>query len=210
MDISVSSLGSQQTKFIVAYTRPVSSCCSQIAAGGKLKTGCKVEFFEMGINALDLTPGAASIWPSSALKVSGAVCCYDARREETLEGLKNCIGMSLVWGCMCVPPNNLFCPSLLTDYCPYISFCDYSMTAEQLSATSTPIVILACKSDPDAELRVIAAHGNSMGEPCNVGLIEVTIKTHEGKLKMRNAVRWLLYKLEQRQRECNSLNFSGR
>lgn len=97
----MSSFGSQQTKFIVAHTRPVSSCCSQIAAEGKLKTGCKVEFFEMGINALDLTPGAASVWPSSALKVSGAVCCYDAGRKETLKGLENCIGMSSVWG-VCV------------------------------------------------------------------------------------------------------------
>lgn len=78
--------------------RLISSCCSQIAAEGKLKTGCKVEFFEMGINALDLTPGAASVWPSSALKVSGAVCCYDAGRKETLKGLENCIGMSSVWG----------------------------------------------------------------------------------------------------------------
>lgn len=94
----MSSFESKQIKFIVAHTRPVSSCCSQIAAGGKLKTGCKVEFFEMGISALDLTPGAASIWPSSALKVSGAVCCYDAGRKETLKRLENCIGMSFVWG----------------------------------------------------------------------------------------------------------------
>ncbi|OXB39978.1 ras guanyl-nucleotide exchange factor [Cryptococcus neoformans] len=153
----------------------ISSCCSQIAAGGKLKTDCKVELFEMGISALDLTPGAASIWPSSALKVSGAVCCYDAGRKETLKRLENCI--------------------------------------EQLSATSTPIVILACKSDPNAELQIDAAHGNSMGEPYNAGLIEVTTKTHEGKFKMRNAVRWLLYKLEQRQRrqqrQLSALNIAG-
>lgn len=83
------------------------------------------------------------------------------------------------------------------------------MTAEQLSATSTPIVILACKSDPNAELQINAAHGNYMGEPYNAGLIEVTTKSHEGKLKMRNAVRWLLYKLEQRQRECITLNVNG-
>lgn len=46
-----------------------------------------------------------------------------------------------------------------------------------------------------------AAYGNSLGEPYNIGLIEVTTATSEGKSKMRNGLRWLLYKLEQRVRE---------
>ncbi|KAE8537841.1 hypothetical protein D1P53_005902 [Cryptococcus gattii VGV] len=139
-----------------------------IPKGGKLKTGCKVKFFEMGINALDFTPRAASIWPSSAQHVSGAICCYDAGREETLEGIKDCI--------------------------------------ERLSAISTPTIILACKSDPNTELRVTAAHGNSIGEPYNVGLIEGTTKTYEGKLKVRNAVRWLLISLKSGNKELSALN----
>ncbi|WRT66329.1 uncharacterized protein IL334_003284 [Kwoniella shivajii] len=71
---------------------------------------------------------------------------------------------------------------------------------ERLSPTGVPMVMLACKSDLDAKLEVDAPLGNSIGEPFNVGLIEVTIQTSEGKSKMRNALRWILYKLEQRQR----------
>ncbi|WVO16238.1 hypothetical protein L204_103909 [Cryptococcus depauperatus] len=71
---------------------------------------------------------------------------------------------------------------------------------ERLTILNIPTVILACKSDPDEPLQVDASYGNSIGEPFNVGLIEVTTKTPEGKVKMRNAIRWLLYKLEQRQR----------
>ncbi|WVQ67707.1 uncharacterized protein L199_005911 [Kwoniella botswanensis] len=75
-----------------------------------------------------------------------------------------------------------------------------SEALERLSPSGIPIVILACKSDPDTQLEVDAHHGNSIGEPFNVGLIEVTTQTSEGKSKMRNALRWLVYKLEQRQR----------
>ena len=63
------------------------------------------------------------------------------------------------------------------------------------------MIIMACKSDPGAKLEVEAAYGNSLGEAYNVGLIEVTEVTEEGKSKMRNGMRWLLYKLEQRSRE---------
>lgn len=56
----------------------------------------------------------------------------------------------------------------------------------------------ACKSDPDAALQVDAAQANSVGEAYNVGLIEVTDTTSEGRSKMRNGMRWLLYKMEQR------------
>ncbi|KAL7421852.1 hypothetical protein Q5752_003623 [Cryptotrichosporon argae] len=63
-----------------------------------------------------------------------------------------------------------------------------------------PMVLFACKSDPDAALQVEAAVGDAIGQPYNVGLIEVTTATVQGKAKMRTGLRWLLYKLEQRQR----------
>lgn len=75
------------------------------------------------------------------------------------------------------------------------------MNAECLTSEGIAAVILACKSDPDAPLEVEAASVNSMAEQYNIGLIEVTVANSEGKMKMRNALRWLLYKLEQRQRE---------
>ncbi|ORY34095.1 ras guanine nucleotide exchange factor domain-containing protein [Naematelia encephala] len=68
----------------------------------------------------------------------------------------------------------------------------------ELSILGTSTVLLACKSDPNAVLQVQPAQGNALGEPYNIGLIEVTITTPEGKSKMRNGLRWLLYKLEQR------------
>jgi hypothetical protein len=72
---------------------------------------------------------------------------------------------------------------------------------DRLTEESLPMVIFACKSDPQGQIDVEPAFGNSIGEPFNVGLIEVTTATSEGKSKMRNGLRWLLYKLEQRQRE---------
>ena len=62
------------------------------------------------------------------------------------------------------------------------------------------MVIFACKSDLVDESQVPAATGNGIGEPFNVGLIEVSATTSEGKSKMRNGLRWLLYKIEQRNR----------
>ncbi|WWD17365.1 hypothetical protein CI109_101806 [Kwoniella shandongensis] len=80
------------------------------------------------------------------------------------------------------------------------SLAGLSDALKRLAARNLPMVILACKSDPDANLEVDAPQGNAIGEPHNIGLIEVTTNTAEGKSKMRNALRWLLYKLEQRQR----------
>lgn len=62
------------------------------------------------------------------------------------------------------------------------------------------MVMIACKTDPDAILEVEAAYGNSLGEPHGTGLIEVSSETSEGRSKMRNGLRWLLYKIEQRAR----------
>lgn len=66
----------------------------------------------------------------------------------------------------------------------------------------------ACKSDPDATLQIDAAHANSIGEAYNVGLIEVTDTTSEGRSKMRNGMRWLLYKMEQRLSECTQIQLA--
>lgn len=64
-----------------------------------------------------------------------------------------------------------------------------------------PIVLFACKSDPGKKTEVDAQVGDSIGHPYNVGLIEVTTATTQGKHKMRTGLRWLLYRLEERQRE---------
>lgn len=61
------------------------------------------------------------------------------------------------------------------------------------------MVLFACKSDPDKKLQVDAQVGDSIGQPYNVGLIEVTTATPQGKHKMRTGLRWLLYRLEERQ-----------
>jgi hypothetical protein len=65
-----------------------------------------------------------------------------------------------------------------------------------------PAVMFACKSDPGpgVELEVDPSEADVIGQPINVGLIEVTETTSDGKSKMRNGLRWLLYKLEQRHR----------
>lgn len=73
--------------------------------------------------------------------------------------------------------------------------------SEYLSQADIPTIILACKSDPETTREIDAGYGNSLGEPYNVGLIEVTSMTPEGKSKMRNGLRWLLFKLEQRCRK---------
>lgn len=65
-----------------------------------------------------------------------------------------------------------------------------------------PAVIFACKSDP-GPTEVEPSMADVIGQPINVGLIEVTENTSDGKSKMRNGLRWLLYKLEQRHRELN-------
>ena len=57
--------------------------------------------------------------------------------------------------------------------------------------------MIACKSDPEVIPVVDPVHGNELSEPYNIGLIEVTKATAEGKTKMRNGLRWLLQRLEQ-------------
>lgn len=64
------------------------------------------------------------------------------------------------------------------------------------------MVLFACKSDPNKRFEVDAQVGDSIGQPYNVGLIEVTTATAQGKHKMRTGLRWLLYRLEERQRRA--------
>lgn len=64
-----------------------------------------------------------------------------------------------------------------------------------------PVVLFGCKSDPETEPVVNPSEADAIGQPYNVGLIEVTQSTSDGRSKMRNGLRWLLYKLEQRQRK---------
>ena len=71
---------------------------------------------------------------------------------------------------------------------------------DRLFEAEIPTVLLACKSDPDIQLEVEAGVANSLAEPFNIGLIEVTESTTHGKGKMRSALRWLLHKLEQQRR----------
>ena len=56
--------------------------------------------------------------------------------------------------------------------------------------------MFACKSDRGIAGQVEANHANSLGEPYNVGLIEVSENSSDGRSKMRNGMRWLIYKLE--------------
>lgn len=74
-----------------------------------------------------------------------------------------------------------------------------TMCSAQL-CPGVPTILLACKSDPDAVLEVEAHVGDQIGQPYNVGLIEVTTTTSQGKHKMRTGLRWLLYRLEEKQR----------
>jgi hypothetical protein len=75
---------------------------------------------------------------------------------------------------------------------------------DRISYNGVSTIMLACKSDPDAVLAIEAPEGNALGEPYNVGLIEVTQVTAEGKSKIRNGLRWLIYKLEQKDRESTT------
>lgn len=63
------------------------------------------------------------------------------------------------------------------------------------------MVLFGCKSDADIAPVVDPSEADIFGQPFNVGLIEVTHSTSDGKSKMRNGLRWLIYKLEQRQRK---------
>lgn len=153
--------GSLPVKKLTQGGHVVRSSFAEIKAGGKLTHGCKVEFVELNLVALDLSGGSGPIWPVDVSPVSGVILCYDATRSETLTGLNEALAR--------------LCPGM-------------------------PAVLLACKSDPDKAVQVEAHVGDQIGHPYNVGLIEVTTATSQGKGKMRTGLRWLLYKLEETNR----------
>lgn len=138
--------------------------------------------------ALNLSGGPGPIWPSEMSPVSGVILCYDASRSETLTGLSKALGKFV-----CESDRAGMFGETLT------------MSAARL-CPGVPTVLLACKSDPDKKLEVEAHVGDQIGQPYNVGLIEVTTATSQGKHKMRTGLRWLLYRLEEKQREweCRS------
>lgn len=78
----------------------------------------------------------------------------------------------------------------------------FELVLTRFTASAVPAVVLACKSDPDKVLAVDPADTDALCQAHHVGLIEVTGATPEGCSKMRNALRWLLFKLEQRARRA--------
>ena len=72
------------------------------------------------------------------------------------------------------------------------------LNPDRLFRAHVPTVLFACKSDLSTNVAIDPAHANSIAEPFNVGLIEVSDLSHDGRSKMRNGMRWLVYKLEQR------------
>lgn len=83
------------------------------------------------------------------------------------------------------------------------------LTCTEYLSPTMPMVLFACKSDPDMPTEVDAQVGDSIGQPYNVGLIEVTTATKHGKHKMRTGLRWLLYRLEERHCESFFLFFGA-
>ena len=122
--------------------------------------------------------GSSDIWPALLPSPSGVFICYDATRKDTLKGIDLLLSKS----------TTPFVMRLIL------------IVAERLSDTDTSAVMLACKSDPNAIIEIDAKFGDALGEPYGIGLIEVSKTTSSGKNKMLNGLRWLLYKLEQKQR----------
>lgn len=124
-----------------------------------------------------------SLWPALVSEIHGTILCYDAQERASLKGLDVAIRRSPVDA----PARSLINP------------------LGRLSLNGKPVVLFGCKSDPDIKAAVDPSEADSFGQPFNVGLIEVTHLTSDGKSKMRNGLRWLLYKLEQRQREYSAV-----
>lgn len=153
-----------------------------------------MEFVEVHIMALDHSGGPGPIWPSEMSPVSGVILCYDATRSKTLTGLSEALGEFFS---SCSPH------ALVVRIGPSQSVrgCRALTTSAAELCPGVPTILLACKSDPDKTLEVSAHVGDQIGQPHNVGLIEVTTATSQGKHKMHTGLRWLLYRLEEKQRE---------
>jgi hypothetical protein len=117
-----------------------------------------------------------SLWSAILAEVHGTIICYNAQDETSMDGLET--ATRELEG----RPRN-----------------DQADTSGLMVEDGKPAVLFACKSD--VGITVDPSIADKMGQPHNVGLIEVTETTSDGKSKMRNGLRWLLYKLEQRHRE---------
>ena len=154
----------------------MSSSYAEVESVAKSGGTRKIEILEIPLDCF-LT---SHDWSLETPTISGVMLCYDATRNETLDGIRDCIGQ-------------------------YHAVRRQQLTyAERMTNRKIPTVLLACKSDPGAVLEVDAVHGNELGEAHNVGLIEVSELTSDGRSKMRNALRWLLHKLEQKSRALPS------
>jgi GTPase SAR1 family protein len=156
--------------------KQISSSVSFVEPSGKLVTPLRIEVLELPIDLMDVT-SSSLLWPLSIPRVSGVIVCYDATRKDTVQGVQDILRTL-------VSSNSVF---LL-------------ISTGRTTPNGIPAVMFACKSDPETALEINAAEGNAIGEPFNVGLIEVSTMTPEGKSKIRNGFRWLLFKLEENQR----------
>lgn len=169
----------------------VHSYRSQLPPGGKLTLPSECLIMEMDLASLALSApssskavstGTKQIFSESIPEVNGAVVIYDAKIEQSLTSVPELIRALF-------PP---FCAIQPDDI-------------ERLSAAGIPTIMFACKSDSSSARMVDAAYANSLGEPFNVGLIEVTDETSNGRSKMRNGLRYLLWKVETRLRTSRLL-----
>lgn len=146
--------------------------------GGKIRNPWRVEFLEMDIKMLQ-SGQEESLWSAIVAEVHGTIICYDAQNKTSLQGLE-----------IATRKSNLPCRrSHKVDH------------VGRMVEDGKPAVLFACKSD--GAIVVEPSIADKLGQPHNVGLIEVTETTSDGKSKMRNGLRWLLYKLEQRHRELS-------
>lgn len=80
------------------------------------------------------------------------------------------------------------------------------MNADDVAAhlcSSIPAMLIACKSDPDIELAISPFQGNDIGQPHQIGLVELSMQVQEGRHKMRMAFSWLLKTISKKRRESH-------
>lgn len=80
------------------------------------------------------------------------------------------------------------------------------MNADGVAAhlcSSIPAMLIACKSDPGVELAISPFQGNDIGQPHQIGLVELSMQVQEGRHKMRMAFSWLLKTISKKRRESH-------
>lgn len=61
-----------------------------------------------------------------------------------------------------------------------------------------PVIVVACKCD--LEIRILPDTASDRAKPYGIGLVEVSVATDTGRLKMRYCFKWLLRSIEQAKR----------